>query len=158
LNYLGIWIRIRDGKEEFIGYGTAENKKFPDSEQYDDLQRKKGSYSMNIQIFGTKKCNDTKKAERFFKERGIKFQFIDLNEKEMSKGEFRSVCQAVGGIGAMINEECKDKDALALVKFIAEDEREEKLLANCQVMKTPVVRNGKQATVGYAPDTWKSWV
>ena len=96
---------------------------------------------MNIQIFGTKKCNDTKKAERFFKERGIKFQFIDLNEKEMSKGEFRSVCQAVGGINAMINEDCKDKDALALVKFIAEDEREEKLLANRQVMKIPVVRN-----------------
>ena len=112
---------------------------------------------MNIQIFGTKKCNDTKKAQRYFKERGIKFQFIDLTEKEMSKGEFRSVCQAVGGINAMINEECKDKDALALVKFIAEDEREEKLLANRQVMKTPVVRNGKQATVGYAPDTWKCW-
>ena len=113
---------------------------------------------MNIQIFGTKKCNDTKKAQRYFKERGIKFQFIDLNEKEMSKGEFRSVCQAVGGIGAMINEECKDKDALALVKFIAKDEREEKLLANRQVMKTPVVRNGKQATVGYAPEVWKGWV
>ena len=113
---------------------------------------------MNIQIFGTKKCNDTKKAQRYFKERGIKFQFVDMTEKELSKGEFRSVCQAVGGIGAMINEECKDKDALALVKFIAEDEREEKLLANHQVMKTPVVRNGKQATVGYAPDTWKSWV
>ena len=112
---------------------------------------------MNIQIFGTKKCNDTKKAERFFKERGIKFQFIDLNEKEMSKGEFRSVCQAVGGINAMINEDGKDKDALALVKYIAEDEREEKLLANRQVMKTPVVRNGKQATVGYAPEIWKGW-
>ena len=112
---------------------------------------------MNIQIFGTKKCNDTKKAERFFKERGIKFQFIDLNEKEMSKGEFRSVCQAVGGINAMINEDCKDKDALALVKFIAEDEREEKLLANRQVMKIPVVRNRKQATVGYAPEVWKGW-
>jgi len=112
---------------------------------------------MNIQIFGTKKCNDTKKAQRYFKERGIKFQFIDLNEKEMSKGEFRSVCQAVGGIHAMINEECKDKDALALVKFIAEDEREEKLLANRQAMKTPIVRNGKQATVGYAPEAWKRW-
>lgn len=112
---------------------------------------------MNIQIFGTKKCNDTKKAQRYFKERGIKFQFIDLTEKEMSKGEFRSVCQAVGGIGAMINEECKDKDALTLVKFIAEDEQEEKLLANHQVMKTPVVRNGKQATVGYAPEVWKGW-
>lgn len=72
---------------------------------------------MNVQIFGTKKCNDTKKAQRYFKERGIKFQFVDMSEKEISKGEFRSVCQAVGGINAMINEDCKDKDALALVNF-----------------------------------------
>lgn len=112
---------------------------------------------MNIQIFGTKKCNETKKAQRYFKERGIKFQFIDMSEKEMSKGELRSVSQVVGGINAMINENCKDKDALALVKYISEDEREEKLLANQQVIKTPIVRNGKQATVGYAPDVWKSW-
>lgn len=112
---------------------------------------------MNIQIFGTKKCNETKKAQRYFKERGIKIQFIDMTEKEMSKGEFRSVCQVVGGINAMINENYKDKDALALVKYISEDEREEKLLANQQVLKTPVVRNGKQATVGYAPDVWKNW-
>jgi len=112
---------------------------------------------MNIQIFGTKKCNDTKKAQRFFKERGIKFQFIDLNEKEISKGEFRSVSQAVGGIQNMINEDCKDKDALALVKYIADEDKEEKLLQNQQVIKTPIVRNGKQATVGYAPETWKSW-
>ena len=80
-----------------------------------------------------------------------------MNEKEISKGEFRSVCQPVGGIGAMINEECKDKDALALVKYISEDEREEKLLANQQVIKTPIVRNGKQATVGYEPMVWKGW-
>ena len=112
---------------------------------------------MNIQIFGTKKCNDTKKAQRFFKERGIKFQFIDLNEKEISKGEFRSVSQAVGGIQNMINEDCKDKEALALVKYIADEDKEEKLLQNQQVIKTPIVRNGKQATVGYAPDTWKGW-
>ena len=110
---------------------------------------------MNIQIFGTKKCNDTKKAQRFFKERGIKFQFIDMNEKEISKGEFRSVCQAVGGLEKMINEDCKDKDALA--KYIADDEKEEKVLANQQVIKIPIVRNGKLATVGYQPDTWKSW-
>ena len=112
---------------------------------------------MNIQIFGTKKCNDTKKAQRYYKERGIKFQFIDMSEKEISKGELRSICQAVGGINAMINESCKDQNALALVKYISEDEREEKLLANQQVIKTPIVRNGKQATVGYAPDVWKSW-
>ena len=112
---------------------------------------------MNIQIFGTKKCNETKKAQRYFKERGIKFQFIDMSEKEISKGEFRSVSQAAGGINAMINENCKDKDALALVKYIAEDERQEKLLANQLVIKTPIVRNGKQATVGYAPEVWKTW-
>ena len=69
-------------------------------------------------------CNDTKKAQRYFKERGIKFQFIDMSEKEISKGEFRSVCQAVGGINVMLNEACKDQDTLALVKYIAEEERE----------------------------------
>lgn len=112
---------------------------------------------MNIQVFGTKKCFDTKKAQRFFKERGIKFQFVDLNEKELSKGELRSVCQAVGGIDAVIDENCKDKDAFALIKYISQDEKEEKLLANQQVLKTPVVRNGKQATVGYQPEVWKNW-
>ena len=70
---------------------------------------------MNIQVFGTKKCNDTKKAERFFKERGIKYQFIDMKEKSMSKGELTSVAQAVGGIENLIDENCKDKDTLALI-------------------------------------------
>lgn len=112
---------------------------------------------MNIQVYGKKKCNETKKAQRFFKERGVKFQFIDLSEKELSKGEFRSVCQAVGGINVMVNENCKDEDALALIQYIAGDEKEEKLLTNQQVIKTPVVRNGKLATVGYQPDAWKKW-
>ena len=101
---------------------------------------------MNIQIFGTKKCNDTKKAERFFKERGIKFQFIDMKEKGMSKGEFTSVAQANGGLENMINWECKDNE-----------DKLEKVLENPQVIKTPVVRNGKQSTLGYQPDIWKDW-
>ena len=112
---------------------------------------------MNIQIFGTKKCNDTKKAERFFKERGIKFQFIDMKEKGMSKGEFTSVAQANGGLEIMINWECKDKDMLALIKYIANEDKLEKVLENPQVIKTPVVRNGKQSTLGYQPDIWKDW-
>ena len=112
---------------------------------------------MNIQIFGTKKCNDTKKAERFFKERGIKFQFIDMKEKDMSKGEFTSVAQANGGLENMINWECKDKDMLALIKYIANEDTLEKVLENPQVIKTPVVRNGKQSTLGYQPDIWKDW-
>ena len=82
---------------------------------------------MNIQIFGTKKSSDTRKAERFFKERGIKFQSIDLKEKGLSKGEFNSVMQAVGGVDAMIDSDCKDKDLLALVTYISADERAEKV-------------------------------
>ena len=112
---------------------------------------------MNIQIFGTKKCNDTKKAERFFKERGIKFQFIKKKKKGMSKGEFTSVAQANGGLENMINWECKDKDMLALIKYIANEDKLEKVLENPQVIKTPVVRNGKQSTLGYQPDIWKDW-
>ena len=112
---------------------------------------------MNIQIFGTKKCNDTKKAQRYFKERGIPFQFIDMSEKQMSKGEFRSICQAVGDMNVIINEACKDKNIVALLKYIVEEEKEQKILENQQVIKTPIVRNGKQATVGYTPEIWKSW-
>lgn len=110
---------------------------------------------MNIQIFGTKKCNDTKKAERFFKERGIKYQFIDMKEKGMSKGEFTSVAQANGGIENMINWDGKDKDTLALIKYIADEDKLEKVLENPSVIKTPVVRNGKQSTLGYQPEVWK---
>ena len=113
---------------------------------------------MNIQIFGTKKCNDTKKAERFFKERGIKYQFIDMKEKGMSKGEFNSVAQVNGGLQGMINWDGKDKDLLALIKYTADEDKLEKVLENPQVIKTPVVRNGKQSTLGYQPDVWKKWI
>jgi len=112
---------------------------------------------MNIQIFGTKKCFDTKKADRYFKERGIKFQFIDLKEKGISKGEFNSVKQAVGGFDKLLDENSKDKNTLALLKYMSEEDKEEKLLENQQLLKTPIVRNGKQATVGYQPDVWKNW-
>ena len=112
---------------------------------------------MNIQIFGTKKCADTRKAERFFKERGIKYQFVDMKEKGISKGEFLSVAQVNGGMDQMINWEGKDKDTLALLKYIAEEDKLEKILANPQVIKTPVVRNGKKSTLGYQPDVWKGW-
>ena len=112
---------------------------------------------MNIQIFGTKKCFDTKKAERYFKERGVKFQMIDMKEKGMSKGEYNSVKQAVGGRDAMIDLKCKDKDLLALIRYIAEEDKDEKILENQKVLKTPIVRNGKQATVGYVPEIWKNW-
>lgn len=112
---------------------------------------------MNIQIFGTKKCNETKKAERFFKERGIKYQFVDMKKKGMSKGEFNSVAQANGGLDHMINWEGKDQNLLALIKYIANEDKLEKVLENPQVIKTPVVRNGKQSTLGYQQMIWKKW-
>ena len=110
---------------------------------------------MNIQIFGTKKNFDSKKAERYFKERGIKYQFIDMKEKGLSKGEFQSVCQAIGGYNKLIDTDCKDKDLL--VTYIAEEDKAEKILENQSIIKVPVVRNGKQATVGYQPEIWKNW-
>lgn len=112
---------------------------------------------MNIQIFGTKKSFDTKKAERYFKERGIKYQFIDMKEKGLSKGEFNSVCQAVGGMERLIDTNCKDKKLLSLIQYIVEEDKVEKILENQSVIKIPIVRNGKQATVGYQPEVWKNW-
>lgn len=112
---------------------------------------------MNIQIFGTKKSFDTKKAQRYFKERRIAFQFIDLKEKGMSKGELQSVLRAVGGIDALVDPKAKDQDTVALITYLAESQKFDKLLENQQVLREPIVRNGKQATVGYQPEVWKGW-
>ena len=112
---------------------------------------------MNIQIFGTKKSSDTRKAERWFKERRIRFQYIDLAEKGISKGELRSVAQAVGGIAALIDEKAKDAYAVSLVQHTPAAMKEDVLLENQQVLRMPIVRNGRQVTVGYAPDIWKTW-
>ena len=114
-------------------------------------------HHMNIQIFGTKKSSDTRKAERFFKERGIRFQSVDLKEKGLSKGEFNAVMQAAGGLDSMIDPDCKDKDLLALIAYTAESGRAQKVMENQGVLRQPIVRNGKQATIGYAPDVWKTW-
>ena len=97
-----------------------------------------------------------KKAQRFFKDRGIRFQYVDLREKTLSKGEFRSVAAVNGGLEGMINKECKDRDALALVTYIAEEDKLDKILENPQILKIPIVRNGRQATLGYQPDVWKT--
>ena len=112
---------------------------------------------MNIQIFGTKKCFDTKKAERWFKERGVKCQVIDMKEKGMSRGEFNNIVSAVGGIDSLINDKAKDKDTLTLMKYLTDDDRTEKLFENQQLIRTPVVRSGKKAVIGFQPDIWKDW-
>ena len=110
---------------------------------------------MNIQIYGKSKCFDTKKAERYFKERGIKVQQIDIARYGMSKGELNSVKAAVGGLALLIDDQAKDAELLRYLAY--ESAKEEKLLENPSLFKTPIVRNGRQATVGYQPDVWKQW-
>ena len=112
---------------------------------------------MNIQIFGTKKSFDTKKAQRYFKERRVKFQFVDLKEKGLSKGELESVARAAGGIDELIDPSAKDADTVALVQYLGADQKLDKVLENQQILREPIVRNGRQATVGYQPDVWKGW-
>lgn len=110
---------------------------------------------MNIQIFGKNKCFETRKAERYFKERGIRFQKIDVAKFGMSKGELQSVKAAVGGLETLLDEGHPDA---AMVRYLAyESDKEEKLLENPKLFRTPIVRNGKKATVGYQPEVWKTW-
>ena len=112
---------------------------------------------MNIQIFGKSKCFDTKKAERYFKERRIKFQSIDLLRYGMSGGEFDSVLRAVGGIDNLINWDKKDPD-IDLMRYMDDKiAKEDKVFDRVDLMKTPIVRNGKKATVGYCPEVWETW-
>ena len=112
---------------------------------------------MNIQIYGKSKCFDTKKAERYFKERRIKYQYIDLEKYGMSLGEYRNIKAAIGSIDGLIDEKSKAYEK-CFIKYLAYKEAvEEKLLENQTLFKTPIVRNGKKATVGYKPEIWKEW-
>ncbi len=112
---------------------------------------------MNIQIFGKNKCFDTKKAERYFKERRIPYQYIDLKKFGMSGREFDSVLRGVGGVDNLIDWDSK-ADAITLMKYMdSQTAKEDKVFDDPILMKTPVVRNGKQVTVGYCPDIWESW-
>ena len=111
---------------------------------------------MNIQIFGKPKCFDTKKAERYFKERRIKYQLIDIVKYGMSKGEFNSVKVAVGGVDALVDASSKEYERQG-IRYLANDDLEERLLDSPSMIKTPIVRNGKKATVGYVPEVWGAW-
>lgn len=110
---------------------------------------------MNIQIFGKSKCFDTKKAERYFKERGIKYQYVDVLSKGLSRGELDSVIRAVGGdINSVIDENAKD---YAQIKYLLDAAKPDKLAENPKLYRTPIVRNGRNATIGYQPEIWKNW-
>ena len=109
---------------------------------------------MNIQIIGTKKCKETQKAERYFKERRIPFHFRDLTEKGLSNGELENISRVIP-LDDLIDKESKrfkDRGMQFMVFDI-----EEELLADPLLLKTPVVRNERSVTIGYQPDVWKEW-
>lgn len=112
---------------------------------------------MNIQIFGLKKCAATRKAQRFFKERRIRFQFVDLADKGLSKGELRSVAASVP-LDQLLNRSSRRFVERGLAHATLDPGRiEAVLLEEPLLFNTPVVRNGRQATVGYCPQVWKGW-
>ena len=112
---------------------------------------------MNIQIYYSRKCFDSQKAERYFKERKIKYQSIDILHYGLSKGEFQSVKQAVG-LAAMINKQSKAYERCNMAYFGLGPNAEEALQNNPEMYNTPIVRNGRQATIGYCPEIWANWV
>ena len=110
---------------------------------------------MNIQIFGASKSFDTRKAERWFKERRIKYQYIDVPSKGLSPREYQSVKQKVG-LEALVDTKCRAYEALYMA-YLTPDAQEEKLLEHPELFRTPIVRNGREATVGYCPEVWAQW-
>ena len=112
---------------------------------------------MNIQIFGRSKCFDTKKAERWFKERRIRYQSVDLLKYGLSGGEFDSVLRAVGDVDKLIDWDRKSP-AIDLMRYMDDARaKEDKVFDDPSLLKTPIVRNGKKATVGYCPEVWEAW-
>ena len=112
---------------------------------------------MNIQIFGKNKCFDTKKAQRYFKERRIKFQFIDLPRYGFSGKEFDAVLRGIGGVDNLIDWDCSSEQVTMMRYMDDKLAKEDKVFDNPSLARTPIVRNGKQVTVGYCPDVWAQW-
>ena len=110
---------------------------------------------MNIQIFGASKSFDTRKAERWFKERRIKYQYIDVPSKGLSPREYQSVKQKVG-FEALVDKRSRTYEAHYMA-YLTPEAREEKLLEHPELFRTPIVRNGREATVGYCPEVWATW-
>lgn len=114
---------------------------------------------MGWQLFGTRKCADTRKAERFFKERGIRVQSVDLTEKGLSPGELRSVAAKVGGMEALIDREGKRYVDKGLKYAAPTGPRIEKMLVEDPLLlRTPIVRAEQGATIGFAPEVWAAWI
>ena len=110
---------------------------------------------MNVQIFGIKKSNDTRSTERYFKERGIPVHFVDLSEKEISRGELAGIKRSVSS-DELIDKECKEYKKLNLAYM--QYDVDTVILENPLLVKMPIVRYGEKASCGYKPELWKEWL
>ena len=113
---------------------------------------------MNIQIYGKQKCPGTKKAERFFSERNIKYQFVDIVRYGLGRGEYLTIKAALGGMEALVDKKSKEYEEQFMEHLASGEDAEERLLANPGMIATPLVRDGKRATAGYQPEIWKAWI
>ena len=111
---------------------------------------------MNIQIYAGKKNFDTQKAERYFKERKIAYQLVDLHKKNLSRGELQTLAKAVG-LEALIDTAAPEYKTLNMAYHGVSPMAEEMLLTHARLLRTPIVRNGRQATVGFHPEIWHTW-
>jgi arsenate reductase len=137
----------------------AHDRHLQETGAVDKLALRGQAPSVNVQIFGTKKCADTRKAERFFRERGIAVQMIDLARKGPSPGELRQVAARVGGVEALIDRAGKRYLERGLKYAAPTGPRiEAMLLDDPLLLRTPIVRSGGQATVGHHPEIWEAWV
>lgn len=109
---------------------------------------------MGIQVIGTKKCQGTRKAERYFRERALPYQFVDLTVRGLSKGELDKVKSAIS-LEDLVDTAGKEY-ARRNLKYLVHD-TEETLLAYPLLLKTPIVRDGSKVTVGYCPEVWDGW-
>ena len=114
--------------------------------------------AVQAQIFGFNDCQDTRKAQRFFKERGVSVHFVDLNERPAARGELRRFAEKFGA-AALIDRDGARFKALGL--RVAGDSPErllERALTEPRLLRTPLVRCGGRVAVGHAPETWQAWI
>lgn len=113
---------------------------------------------MEVQIFGTRKCADTRKAARFFSERRVKTHFVDLKQKPASVGELKRFVQKFG-VDAVIDRESKRFLSLGLRQADYSDDRWLEILAEePMILSTPLVRWQHRLTIGHEPEAWKEWM
>lgn len=111
---------------------------------------------MNVQIYCHKKNFDVQKAERWFKERRIRYQLVDLKRAKIGPRELANIA-AKTGLRALVDESSDAYKQSVIPHLSGEQAILDALIADPKLMRTPIVRNGREATVGFVPDTWSAW-